>query len=126
MSVRVGREKIILEFFLQISRSKLGDHDVAQYAHYVTYIACTVVRIFLPCYFGNLVLSASELLQISLYSSNWLDMSVTCRKKMIILMERFKRPQVMWAWVLFPLTLEIFKSVLSFSYTMLTLLQNTN
>lgn len=96
---------------LQVARSKLGDHDFAEYVHYITYIACTVVRIFLPCYFGNLVLSASEALSFRFYSSGWLDMSVVCRKKMIILMERMKRPTVIWAWILFPLTLEIFKSV---------------
>ncbi|KAG4074200.1 hypothetical protein HA402_015503 [Bradysia odoriphaga] len=109
-----------------VARSKLGDHDLAQYAHYVTYIICTVFRIFLPCYFGNLVLSASEALQIRIYSSDWLNMSIPCRKKLITLRERIKRPTLIWAWILFPLTLEIFKSIINFSYTMLTLLQNMN
>ncbi len=100
-----------LNQFLQVARSKLGDHDIPLYVHYVTYFLCAVFRIFLPCYFGNLVLSASEALQIRLYSSGWLDMSIVCRRKLIILMERMKRPTVIWAWVLFPLTLAIFKSV---------------
>lgn len=70
-----------------------------------------VFEIFLPCFFGNEIILASNNLSYSLFSSDWTEQTSTYKKKLIIFTERLRRPIVITAGKIVNLSLTTFTSV---------------
>lgn len=70
-----------------------------------------LVEIFLPCFFGNEIMLASNSLSYCLFSSDWTEQNITYKKKMIIFIERLRRPIVITAGKIVNLSLITFTSV---------------
>lgn len=68
-------------------------------------------EIFLPCFFGNEIMLASNNLSYSLFSSEWTEQNISYKKKMIIFTERLRRPIVITAGKIVNLSLITFTSV---------------
>lgn len=68
-------------------------------------------EIFLPCFFGNEIILSSDNLSYCLFSSDWVEQTITYKKKMIIFAERLKRPIVITAGKFVKLSLITFTSV---------------
>lgn len=62
-------------------------------------------------YLGNNVKAASSKLLYSLFKSNWMEQSKTCKSNIAILGEVLKRDKVIMVAKLYPLTLTTFTSV---------------
>ena len=56
------------------------------------YIAISVIYIFIPSYFGELIYSTSSQFSYDLFSSDWVDADMKYKKAMIIVMENMKQP----------------------------------
>lgn len=85
---------------------------IAEFVFYVGFVMTMLTQIFLPCYFGNEILVKSELLSLSLYSSNWPEHSKVFRKLVLVYMVMLKQPKKLMVGVLFSLTLDSFLKVI--------------
>lgn len=62
-------------------------------------------------YLGNEIKLSSDRLSFRLYESNWIKQTDTCKRILIIVLERLKIPQEIIVGKLFPLNLESFNVV---------------
>ena len=69
------------------------------------------MQIFLQCYYGNKVATASDGLVFSLYSCPWFDMPVEARKQIIIMMDNSQKTMYIGVAAFCRLTLEQFGNV---------------
>ncbi len=74
-------------------------------------LAYSIFDIFMIMYLGNEIKLSSDELTHRMYESSWIDQTESCKKCIIILMERLKRPQELVVGNLYPLNLETFTSV---------------
>ncbi|XP_074033350.1 odorant receptor 4-like [Leptinotarsa decemlineata] len=82
------------------------------------YFLCVLVQFSLICWFGNEITSASELIRLSLYESDWLSSSPRFKSSLILTMIRMQRPVYLSIGKFTPLTLTTLVAVCrgSFSY----------
>lgn len=73
--------------------------------------AAITSQIFLPCYFANEVVIASENLNTNMYETNWMDLPREHRQIIIIYMERLKRTLNFTVGGLFLLDMDTFVAV---------------
>ncbi len=77
-------------------------------------LAYSIFDIFMVMYLGNEMMLSSDALSQCVYESNWIDQTESCKKCIIILTERLKRPQQIIVSKLYPLSLLTFTSVCFF------------
>lgn len=75
-------------------------------------------EIFLPCYYGTEVHSASENLSTSLFHSEWYTESLSFKKGMLIFMERVKRPVTITVFDVYHVNLQTFTFVCQSAYSL--------
>nr|AXY83389.1 putative odorant receptor 10 [Conopomorpha sinensis] len=92
----------------------------------IFYMSCILVQIFLYCFYGNEITYESMKIMESVYEMNWLDISPSQRRALIIFMERVKRPIEPKAGHLIPLTASTFITIIKSSYTFYTVLKTTD
>lgn len=78
---------------------------------YATILVYCFLDIYIVMYLGNEIEIKSTLLSYSLFESNWIEQSKSCKKCMILLMEVLKRSKILVVGKLFPLNLKTFTSV---------------
>lgn len=83
-----------------------------------------VLQIYLPCYFGNEMTTASEKLSTSLYDSNWVHGSKRFRTTLLVFFENTKRPLKLSAFGVFELTLDTFLRIINSAYSLFAVLKN--
>ncbi|KAF7286861.1 hypothetical protein GWI33_003915 [Rhynchophorus ferrugineus] len=93
--------------------------------HLLSYMACMVVQVSIYCSFGHNVMTESSDIGQALYLSNWYMSDLSIRKELLILMERVKRPIILTAGKLFPLTLSTLTMIFRSSYSFFAVLQRT-
>ncbi len=74
-------------------------------------LAYSIFDIFMVMYLGNEIKLSSDELSYCVYESNWIEQTISCKKCVIILMERLKRPQELIVGKIYPLNLLTFTSV---------------
>ncbi|XP_059048274.1 odorant receptor 46a-like [Achroia grisella] len=84
------------------------------------------VQLFLYCYYGSLVEYESQSVCTSLYMSNWLSVSPSFRRSLLIAMTRWTVPIETRVSVVVPLSLNTLITIIRSSYTLYTLLTETN
>jgi hypothetical protein len=117
----------------------------------LAYAITMLVQIFLPCYFGNELSSASEKISMSLFHSCWLLKDVDYKKSEIqgqchiqtkqapqrfkenpskiavkIFMENSKKPLNIKAAGLMDMNYESFKSICNFAYSLYAVFKKEN
>lgn len=70
-----------------------------------------IIEIFVPCFFGSVVMEKSRKLTYDAFNSNWMAHGPLFRKSLSILVERTFRPVATFAGGLFLLQLPVFLSV---------------
>ncbi|XP_041989062.1 odorant receptor 94a-like [Aricia agestis] len=107
---------------------KMADLNPAsvEFVSMTTYMFCILTEIFVYCYYGSELTNESDMLTNAVYFMDWLEISPLDRKKIIILMERVKRPIVPIAGNLIPLSNVTFVKVVKSSYSFFALLKATN
>lgn len=55
------------------------------------------LQVFVPCYFGSILLEATKQLSLDMYNSQWPDQSTKFKLSMLILSERLSKPVTLYA-----------------------------
>lgn len=66
-------------------------------------------------YLGNEIKLASDRVSYSLFETDWIEQTLLCKKYIIIMTEVLKKPQELIIGKLYPLNLQTFTSVRSFT-----------
>lgn len=93
------------------------------YAYYFFFFIAVTVQIYLPCFFGNELLLASEQLPRHAYGSNWPLLGQRFARLQLVFVERSQRTVQVMVVKLFPLKLQTFTSIGSFSYRLYAVLK---
>nr|ARO76431.1 odorant receptor 26 [Conogethes punctiferalis] len=97
-----------------------------EFASAVFFIICILIELYIYCYLGNEVTLESDLVVESIYSMHWLGTSHRFQKALVLVMERAKRPLRPTAVGLIPLSLDTYVRILKSSYSILSVLRQTN
>lgn len=87
------------------------------------YIILIVVQLFTPYWHANEVLEQSLNIGGSLYDAPWYRFNVRNRKIALMIIRRSQRPLRIMIGNFYPITLQMFQSILNVSYTYFTLLR---
>ncbi|XP_036329785.1 odorant receptor 94a-like [Rhagoletis pomonella] len=85
-----------------------------------------VLQIFIPCFYGNEIITYSSDLNNAIYSSNWTQCSPRIRKYLVIYMEMLQRPVRVRAGNFFDISLVVFSKTMNNTYSLVALLLNMN
>nr|WCC57358.1 odorant receptor 23 [Papilio dardanus] len=125
----VFRASMILQFLIMawvicMTLYKLVSLDLLspQFITMIAYMICVLVQLFLICYFGTQLKYESEYVNQSIYESDWPAVSPRLRRPLLILMERCYQPIQPCIAYIVPMSLDIFISVVKFSYSLYTFL----
>lgn len=89
----------------------MGTNDPSKLIFLIAYFMCMVAEIFVPCYYGTVLIDKSKELTDQIYSSNWINQKWKYKQAMMIFVERTLRPIRIRAGGLFLLNLQTFLSV---------------
>nr|WCC57541.1 odorant receptor 23.2 [Papilio memnon] len=124
----IFRSSMILQFLVMawvcITLYKIVSVDFlsAEFITMIVYLSCVLVQLFLICYFGTQVKYESKYVNQSIYESDWPAVSPRLRRPLLIMMERCYRPIEPCMAYIVPISLDIFISVIKFSYSLYTFL----
>ncbi|XP_011050239.1 PREDICTED: odorant receptor 46a, isoform A-like isoform X1 [Acromyrmex echinatior] len=89
------------------------------------YTGCMLAQIFIYCWFGNEVKLKSLQLANSVYNINWLELSSSSKKSLLIIMKRSTFPIEFSSAYIITMNLESFVALLKMSYSSFNLLHQT-
>ncbi|XP_044258382.1 odorant receptor Or1-like [Tribolium madens] len=101
------------------------DQSSSLFFQFVLVGAGSIVQIFFYCLFGNLVTVTSEKLFYATFESQWYASSRNLKKNLITLMMTFQEPITFWAWNIFAINYETFKSIMRMSWSICVALKST-
>ncbi|XP_068081843.1 odorant receptor 67c-like [Anabrus simplex] len=90
------------------------------------FLASEMLQLGMYCYFGDKIMTESEAVGTSAYSSPWYEGSLELKRSVRIIMTRSQRPSKVTMGKFMPLSLATFASILRGSYTYFTLLNEFN
>ncbi|KAJ8978885.1 hypothetical protein NQ317_008500 [Molorchus minor] len=82
-----------------------------QFVSLLIYFTCMMAQVAMYCWFGHYLIDSSDSIINSLYMSNWYEADTSLKRSIFIFMERCKKPVILRAGNLFPLSLVTFTSV---------------
>ena len=85
---------------------------------FLPFTLAMLLKVFMPCYFGNELTAASSNLATSLYNSAWLTCDREFKMNMKIFMEHAKTEINFTAFGLFKANLETFTAIVSSAYSL--------
>nr|QUP79566.1 odorant receptor 6 [Monochamus saltuarius] len=98
--------------------------DSVQFVSRCTYFNAMTFQVAMYCWFGNNIIASSDELNDAIYMSNWYEADISLKKSILIFMEKCKKPVVLTAGKIFPLSLITFTSIMRSSYSYLAVLQS--
>lgn len=101
---------------LNIASIQVSPSNLYKFAFAVVYFLCMIFEIFVPCYYGSVVIAKSNQLTRDMYFSNWLEQKPKYKSAMLILTLRTFRPVTIYGGGIFSLNLVTFLSVSKFRY----------
>ncbi|XP_011050414.1 PREDICTED: odorant receptor Or2-like [Acromyrmex echinatior] len=90
------------------------------------YTSAILVQIFIYCWFGNEVKLKSLQLINSIYNIEWLALSNSNKKDLLLIMKRAMTPIEFTSGYIITMNLESFVVLLKMSYSVFNLLHQTN
>ena len=85
--------------------------DFAKFMFVLIYSVCMVIEVYIPCYYGSVVIEKSRRLTDSIYASDWINQDQTFKSSLLILVSRTFKPLATSAGGLYVLNLTTFMSV---------------
>lgn len=110
MSIRRSHFIIQIRHF-SLAAFQTSPSDIAKFIFIIIYFNCMIIEIFVPCYFGSVVVEKSRKLTHDMFLSNWIERGPLFKKSLGILVERTFRPIATFAGGVFLLHLPTFLSV---------------
>ncbi|XP_016989936.2 odorant receptor 23a [Drosophila rhopaloa] len=99
---------------------------LAQRVYYVCFLLAFAMQTYPLCYYGTMVKENFAELHYAIFCSNWVDQSAVFRRNMLILAERTKREQRLFAGDLLPIHLSTFMACWKGAYSFFTLMADRN
>ncbi|XP_011704295.1 PREDICTED: odorant receptor 46a, isoform A-like [Wasmannia auropunctata] len=99
--------------------------DYLKFIPLMLYTGCMLAQIFIYCWFGNEVKLKSLHLANSVYKMDWLELSDTSKKGLLIIMKRSTAPIEFSSAYVVTMNLESFVALLKMSYSAFNLLHQT-
>ncbi|XP_047118696.1 odorant receptor Or2-like [Schistocerca piceifrons] len=100
--------------------------DSAWIFKYGSYLFAIAVQLLLYCWFGNDIVTESERLQMSAYSSDWTAASPRFRKELRLLLCRAHRPLRLTASKFYTISRETFLALMNASFSYFMVLRELN
>ncbi|XP_023165909.2 odorant receptor 23a isoform X2 [Drosophila hydei] len=116
ISIDVGTALCALLFYAENMNDKV---------YFTTFIFAMSMQIFPICYYGTMVEYSFGYLHYAVYSSNWVDQSISYRKSVLIFAERTQRLPKQIAGNFIPIALTTFLANCKAAYSFCTLLADT-
>lgn len=92
----------------------------------VAYGFTMLVQVFLPCYYGSELTSASEKVSTALFHSDWIGKDKKFRSAMKIVMENCQKPLKLCAWGFVFIDVEMFSAICNTTYTLYAVFKKIN
>ncbi|XP_022816227.1 odorant receptor 94b-like [Spodoptera litura] len=92
------------------------------FVFYTVMLIVLVIRVFVYCYFGNMVQFQSDSVATSVYLSGWLSVSPRFRRDILIAMLRWSKNITPIVFGIVPLSLDTYVSVLRAAYSLFAVL----
>lgn len=86
--------------------------EFVRYVYCLAFFVTLILQIFMISYFGEKILTASNILTFQAYSTSWYMASVKYRKTLLVLMLQLHRDSKISAGKIFPINLNLFSSVI--------------
>ncbi|XP_023941912.2 odorant receptor 46a-like [Bicyclus anynana] len=122
-------EAMIVQFFVMVWVICMTTYKIvglslmsAEFVSIVLYLGCMLAQLFIYCYYGTHLKVESELVNDSIYQSDWQSLSPAFRRQLFVLMERCKRTVEPRTAYIIPMSLDTYISVLRSSYALFTIL----
>lgn len=116
IAINVGAAMCGLIFYVDNAQERLV---------YISFIICLALQIFPTCYYGSQVEDHFARLHYAVFSSNWVDQSMSYRKNAIIFAERTQRHPKLLAGNFIPIALTTFLATCKAAYSFFTLIAET-
>ncbi|XP_018374371.1 PREDICTED: odorant receptor 46a-like [Trachymyrmex cornetzi] len=100
--------------------------DYVSFIPLIMYTSAILVQIFIYCWFGNEVKLKSLQLINSIYDIEWLALSNSNKKDLLLIMKRAMTPIEFTSGYIITMNLESFVALLKMSYSVFNLLHQTN
>nr|QUP79568.1 odorant receptor 8 [Monochamus saltuarius] len=89
-----------------------------------TFTVALLMEQFMYCFSGTLLRDESDTVITAIYMGDWYNYNQKCKKALLILMERAKRPMKVTAGKLMDLTVETFTTIIRRSYSLVAVMRN--
>ncbi|XP_052751693.1 odorant receptor 46a isoform X2 [Galleria mellonella] len=86
------------------------------------YLGCMLGQLFIYCYFGTKLKVESEFICQSVYCGDWLSLSPSFRRKLLVFMSYCSKPLALRTAYIIPMCLDTYIAVLKSSYSLFTFL----
>lgn len=116
IAIDVGTAMCALFFYVETTQERL---------YYISFIFALALQIYPSCYYGTLVEALFARLHYAVFSSNWVDQSMSYRKNAIIFAERTQRLPILLAGNFIPIALTTFVANCKAAYSLCTLIAET-
>lgn len=116
IAIDVGTAMCALFFYVETTQERL---------YYISFIFALALQIYPSCYYGTLVEALFARLHYAVFSSNWVDQSISYRKNAIIFAERTQRQPILLAGNFIPIALTTFVANCKAAYSLCTLIAET-
>lgn len=83
---------------------------------YVGYFLCITVESFIPCYFGERVVTVSNDLAKAIYNVKWYEQDIRFRKYFVLLLQRAQKEERLMAGNQIPISLRSFYEVIFYNF----------
>ncbi|XP_045772795.1 uncharacterized protein LOC123872518 [Maniola jurtina] len=108
----------------ELSCSLLLPLTSEEYTFLVTFLSAMIMQIFVPSWLGTQISYESQELVFAAYNSDWIPRTEPFKKSIKIFVERANTPIVMVGLKMFPLSLEMFTSIMKTAYSFMTLVRS--
>ncbi|XP_072375698.1 odorant receptor 13a-like, partial [Diabrotica undecimpunctata] len=98
------------------------EENISDKLRYFLHLGGWVAMLFLTCYYGQLILTQSELIGNAVYNSKWYNCPSSLQKSVLLMILRSQRPLKLTAASISTLSLQTFLSIIKTAYSFFTLL----
>ena len=92
----------------------------------ITYMIPIALQIFIPCYFGNEIMTAAEKFSMDIFHTKWYNGCKKFRTAFSTLLIHASQPLIMVCGILFQVTMENFVTLSQLAYKFYAVMQNIN
>jgi hypothetical protein len=97
-----------------------------EFVHNFMLVSIWAVKVFIPCYYCQLISTLSNRLATSLFHSDWRTEDRNYRKNVLIFMENVKKPLGISVLGVVPINLETFMKIVNSAYSMFAIFKHRN